>query len=440
MKKKLIAYAALAAAVLVLAGCPGVGPDSNDPGSETEGPFTVTFDSKGGTDVAAQDIESGKLVTAPAAPTRTGYGFGGWYADDACTDAWDFDTDTVTDDLTLYAKWVLNGYTVTFHSGAGTAVDPVDVNHGETVAVPSEPTRSGYDFGGWYADADYTDAWAFDTDTVTADITLYAKWTAVSYAITYVLNNGTNGAANPASYTIESAVIVLEDPVRLSRVFEGWYGSDDYSGDLVTDIPAGSTGDVTLYAKWGWDAYSLRDIGPSGGWIFYVNPDAEADDWKYLELSPAAADSAAGTRVWGTSDFTVPGADGTAIGTGAQNTLDIIAGDSAANKAADFCGSYSVAVGDVTYDDWFLPSQGEIHIMYLNICNGTDSNGDTYDNGTLYAATGLYNGQSYWSSTEVSSSSAWQEYLTADNPTHNASFSMGNGKTSAYRVRPVRMF
>lgn len=68
--------------------------------------FTVTFDSRGGSDVTARtDIAPGTLLAAPDAPTREGYDFSGWYADDARTRAWDFDADTVERDLTLYAGW-----------------------------------------------------------------------------------------------------------------------------------------------------------------------------------------------------------------------------------------------------------------------------------------------------------------------------------------------
>ena len=68
--------------------------------------FTVTFDSRGGSDVAAQtDVAPGALLAAPDAPTREDYAFSGWYTDSARTRMWDFDADTVEQDLTLYAGW-----------------------------------------------------------------------------------------------------------------------------------------------------------------------------------------------------------------------------------------------------------------------------------------------------------------------------------------------
>ena len=67
--------------------------------------YTVTFDSKGGTDVIAQDKMYGDHVDLPEPPTREGYVFTGWYADENCVNVWDMENYIVNDDLTLYAGW-----------------------------------------------------------------------------------------------------------------------------------------------------------------------------------------------------------------------------------------------------------------------------------------------------------------------------------------------
>jgi len=68
--------------------------------------YTVTFDSKGGTDVASQDCMYADLVAEPEPPTREGYEFSGWYFDENCQYLWDFETQQVGGDMTLYAGWV----------------------------------------------------------------------------------------------------------------------------------------------------------------------------------------------------------------------------------------------------------------------------------------------------------------------------------------------
>ena len=67
--------------------------------------FTVTFDSKGGTDVPSQNQMYGQLLDVPEDPTREGYTFTGWYTDSACFELWDVENQTIEMDLTLYAGW-----------------------------------------------------------------------------------------------------------------------------------------------------------------------------------------------------------------------------------------------------------------------------------------------------------------------------------------------
>ncbi len=71
--------------------------------------FTITFDSKGGTDVAPQNQMYGELLEVPDDPTREGYEFTGWYLDHACDDAWEEEVDIIECDLTLYAGWNESG-------------------------------------------------------------------------------------------------------------------------------------------------------------------------------------------------------------------------------------------------------------------------------------------------------------------------------------------
>lgn len=104
MKKRFISslVTILAAALALLAtACP----DTNSPVVKDH---TVTFASNGGSDVAAVTVKDGTVVAEPTAPTKAGYGFYGWFKDEACTQAWAFATDVVTADITLYAKWLPN--------------------------------------------------------------------------------------------------------------------------------------------------------------------------------------------------------------------------------------------------------------------------------------------------------------------------------------------
>jgi uncharacterized repeat protein (TIGR02543 family) len=159
----------------VLTGCPT---DGGNPSGDT--PYTVTFSTGGGSTVQPQSVAPGGLVTRPATdPAREGYTFGGWYRDAAWTTPWNFDADTVNDDINSYAKWIqIIKHTVTFDPQNGGDETTVQVNDGDALTRPEVPVQTGYTFDGWYKDGA---AWKFadeaNPDPVTADITLTARWT-----------------------------------------------------------------------------------------------------------------------------------------------------------------------------------------------------------------------------------------------------------------------
>jgi uncharacterized repeat protein (TIGR02543 family) len=141
-------------------------------------PYTVQFESNGGSEVMDQIVGQGQTATKPDNPTKANNGFGGWYTDDITfADPWDFDSDTITENTTLYAKWNFNQYTVTFHSNEGSAIDPVMVEYGSPVEMPDPaPHKTGCTFTGWYTDNNtFNNLWNF-ASTVTEDVDLYAKW------------------------------------------------------------------------------------------------------------------------------------------------------------------------------------------------------------------------------------------------------------------------
>ena len=121
---------------------------------------------------------------------------------------------------------------------------------GAKITAPSTVVKKQYYvFDGWYQDAECKTPWKFDTDQVTGDLVLHAKWKPESYDITYVLDGGTNDEKNPVTYTIEDTV-KLENPVKPGYQFLGWNTEQDGTGTTVTEIPAGNSGAKTFYARW----------------------------------------------------------------------------------------------------------------------------------------------------------------------------------------------
>ncbi len=125
---------------------------------------------------------TGEFLQRPTAPTRDGYTFTGWYRDEACTNAWNFEVDKVEGNATLYGGWSKNPiievteYTITFQPNNGTSVTTTTVIEGELIPRPPLPTRDGYTFAGWYTDSACTMGWNFDTDKAYSNMTLYGAW------------------------------------------------------------------------------------------------------------------------------------------------------------------------------------------------------------------------------------------------------------------------
>ena len=105
-----------------------------------QGTYIVTFETNGGSAVASQTIVDNGTATTPTAPTKTGYTFAGWYTDAGCTNSYDFLT-AVTESITLYAKWTVNTYTVTFETNSGSEVSTQTVDYNGTVKTPEAPTK-----------------------------------------------------------------------------------------------------------------------------------------------------------------------------------------------------------------------------------------------------------------------------------------------------------
>jgi len=222
--------------------------------------FTVSFNSNGGGAVASQEILPGEKVTKPADPARSGFTFGGWYTDSTLSDEWNFDSDTVSANMTLYAKWLCK---VTFNSNGGSSISSKYVAEGGTVAEPTAPTRTGYTFGGWYSNSALSATWNFSTNTVSSATTLYAKWTAHTYTVQYNANGGTGAMASVGhTYDVKKA-LTGNSFTRTGYRFAGWAtsatGSVAYSdGESVKNLTATDGATVTLYAKWSANTYTVK--------------------------------------------------------------------------------------------------------------------------------------------------------------------------------------
>ena len=131
--------------------------------------YTITFDTDGGSEVASITQDYGTAITKPADPTKTGYTFAGWSEEIPDT--------MPAENMTVKAQWKINQYTITFDTDGGSEIAPITQGYGTTIAKPTDPTKTGYTFAGWYTDAACTNAWNFGSNMLADhDMTLYARW------------------------------------------------------------------------------------------------------------------------------------------------------------------------------------------------------------------------------------------------------------------------
>ena len=136
---------------------------------------TVSFNANGhGNDPEAKCVAHGGKAPNPGNLSTTGYTFGGWYKEAGCTNAWDFENDVVTEDITLYAKWTAKIHTLTWDVNGGNALTGTytsgSVAYGTVIIKPDDPTRTGYAFNGW------SPAFVEGTTMPDNDLTYTAQW------------------------------------------------------------------------------------------------------------------------------------------------------------------------------------------------------------------------------------------------------------------------
>lgn len=219
---------------------------------------TVTFDVNGhGTAPDPQTVDIGTKAVKPTDPVQTGWRFDGWYTDKDCTAAYAFDKE-VTEDITLYAKWVKT-VTVTYHVGSyGTAPDSQTVDAGKKFTRPADPVDSRAIFQGWYTDENYTTAYDFGS-AVETDLNLYAKWKD-GYRVVFQTAYGKAPAEQKVA--LNGKATKPADPTATGYIFKGWYTSQLYTAEFDFNTPI--TADTTLYAKWN-ETYTVTfNVGRHG--------------------------------------------------------------------------------------------------------------------------------------------------------------------------------
>jgi uncharacterized protein (TIGR02145 family)/uncharacterized repeat protein (TIGR02543 family) len=239
--------------------------------------FTVYFNSNGGGNApVAITADSGSNISLPdqRAMEKNGYSFGGWNTKNDGTGT-GYATNasyTVKGDITLFAVWTLNIYTITFDANGGT----VTIASGKTgegwklTSLPT-PTKSGYTFSGWFTTPatsggmEVTVSYVFDANT-----SIYARWTLINYTISFDASGGTVTPAS--SLTGEGWKLAsLPVPSRTGYTFGGWFTTSAAIGGTQVTVGYVFDATTTVYARWTVVNYTITYTF-DGGSVTTANP------------------------------------------------------------------------------------------------------------------------------------------------------------------------
>ena len=209
-------------------------------------PYTITFDTNGGSEIAPITQDYGTEITAPDNPTRKGYTFKGWDKEIPET--------MPAENITVKAQWEINQYTITFDTNGGSEIAPITQDYGTEITAPDNPTRKGYTFKDWDKEI---------PETMPAEnITVKAQWEINQYTITFDTNGGSEIAPITQDYGTE--ITAPDNPTRKGYTFKGW------DKEIPETMPAEN---ITVKAQWEINQYTITFDTNGGSEIAPITQD-----------------------------------------------------------------------------------------------------------------------------------------------------------------------
>ena len=208
--------------------------------------YTITFDTNGGSEIAPITQDYGTEITAPDNPTRKGYTFKGWDKEIPET--------MPAENITVTAQWEINRYTITFDTAGGSEIAPITQDYGTNITAPANPTRKGYTFKGWDKEI---------PETMPAEnMTVKAQWEINQYTIAFDTNGGSEIAPITQDYGTE--ITAPDNPTREGYTFIGW------DRDIPVTMPAEN---ITVTAQWEINRYTITFDTAGGSDIAPITQD-----------------------------------------------------------------------------------------------------------------------------------------------------------------------
>lgn len=306
---------------------------------------TVAFDANGGSGAPSSQTKTygSTLKLSTVIPTRAGYSFLGWGTSSSDTtvdyaSGSNYTRDQNGGTYTLYAIWKANTYTVTFdaNGGSGAPSSQTKTHEVDLILSTTKPTRANHKFLGWSTISNATSATYQSggkyTDNKSA--TLYAVWEKNTYDVIYELDGGTNSSNNKTKVEY-GTTLTLYNPTKTGYTFVGWH-LNSLSGEIVTSISSSNTENITLYAEWKVNTYTIT-INPNGG--VYKNSSSQtivtANYGSTISLSTPTKE---GGEFHGWTQ--------TGLGTLSSNNSSFVVGDSNTTLIA----SWDLSIVTISYD------------------------------------------------------------------------------------------
>ena len=212
---------------------------------ETKNKYTVTYINDG-EEYHKETVEYGSVITEIQDPTKEGYTFTGWYTKDNEKVSYPI---TVTKNITLYSKYEVNSYKVSYYNEGKKYIDDQKINYGENALKPNtDPSKIGYTFKYWSL-KENGEEYEFSTK-ITKDIDLYAVYEINKYTVTYI-NDGEEYHKETVEYG--SVITSIQDPTKEGYTFIGWYTKDNEK----VSYPITVTKNITLYSKYEINSYKV---------------------------------------------------------------------------------------------------------------------------------------------------------------------------------------
>lgn len=221
----------------------------------SEKEYVIKYNLGGGTasNVTEYGVEDAAFTLTN--PQRTGYTFVGWTGTDLSQPTMNVTIPTGSHgDRTYTANWQANTYSVSFNPAGGSCTTTEKTYTYDSSATLPTPQRDAYTFAGWYNGSQKISSGTWKT---ASNVTLVAKWTPTTYKITYNLGEVPASNTNKTQFTVESNTITLSNLSYNYCTFEGWYSDSNFT-NKVTEIPKGTWKNITLYAKWDIQTFTIE--------------------------------------------------------------------------------------------------------------------------------------------------------------------------------------